>query len=361
MSAADVIAPFVVSRLLLYCIGWLSTTVLRHGRWWGEPHAPLDLWVRWDSTWYLGIAKDGYSYRPGEWSSVAFYPLYPLAIRALAALGASPVAAGIVISNISLFVGATLLHALVMRDSGSRSAARAAVVFLFVWPVTFFHSVVYSDALFFALFAGALLAVRTGRLVVAGLLGMLLSATRAIGALALIPLALDALGLCLAPSRRPPRRHVAALGLVPLGTVAFMLYQRAAFGDPFASMKVQATWGRDMAGVVASFQRTVRDREPLYATLLCGSAVLLALVAIAMAVRRARPSDVAWCAIIFYSTAATGSLEAFPRLSMMAVGMFAFLAVETETRPTLRHMLVAAFAALMGLCVALFTNGYWMT
>jgi Mannosyltransferase (PIG-V) len=360
-AAADVAAPFIVTRLVLYYLGSLSTTVLQHGAWWGRPRAPIDLWMRWDCVWYLDIVQDGYSYKPGQWSSVAFYPLYPLAVRALAKLGVSPVAAGIFLSNVSLFVGAMLLHALVTRDSGARSTGRAAALFLLVWPVTFFHSVVYSDALFFALFAGALLAVRTGRLVLGGVLGLLLSATRTLGALALIPLALDALGFCLPPSRRPPRRDIAALALVPLGAVAFMLYQRAAFGDAFASMKIQASWGRDMAGVVAAFQRTVQIREPLYAALLCGSAVLLVVVTVAMAVRRARPSDIVWCAIVFYSTAATGSLEAFPRLSMMAVGMFGFFAVETEARPSLRPLLVAVLASLMGVCVSLYTNGYWMT
>ncbi|MGI8777095.1 MAG: mannosyltransferase family protein [Acidimicrobiales bacterium] len=39
----------------------------------------FEAWVHWDSEWYLQIANHGYSYKPGRQSSVAFFPLYPLA------------------------------------------------------------------------------------------------------------------------------------------------------------------------------------------------------------------------------------------------------------------------------------------
>src|SRR5207253_7773676 len=48
----------------------------------GDLHPLVNMWSRWDTGWYLEIAKSGYSYRPGYPSSVAFFPLYPLLIRA---------------------------------------------------------------------------------------------------------------------------------------------------------------------------------------------------------------------------------------------------------------------------------------
>jgi len=41
---------------------------------------------RWDAGWYLEIARDGYRYEPGVPSNAAFFPLYPLLIRAVHAL-----------------------------------------------------------------------------------------------------------------------------------------------------------------------------------------------------------------------------------------------------------------------------------
>ncbi|MEP6561883.1 MAG: hypothetical protein ABJD68_12530, partial [Nakamurella sp.] len=46
----------------------------------------LDGWSEGDSGWYYGIATYGYFYNPGQQSSIAFFPSYPLAVRALGAV-----------------------------------------------------------------------------------------------------------------------------------------------------------------------------------------------------------------------------------------------------------------------------------
>ena len=55
-------------------------------------------WVGWDSSWYMRIAEEGYRYTPGEQSSVAFFPVYPLAIRAVEALGPDVYQAGVLVT-----------------------------------------------------------------------------------------------------------------------------------------------------------------------------------------------------------------------------------------------------------------------
>ena len=49
-------------------------------------------WVRFDGGWYTKIAAEGYSYLPGAQSTVAFFPAYPLAIRAVDAVVSSATA-----------------------------------------------------------------------------------------------------------------------------------------------------------------------------------------------------------------------------------------------------------------------------
>ncbi len=41
----------------------------------------LDGWSEGDSGWYYGIATYGYFYNPGQQSSIAFFPSYPLTVR----------------------------------------------------------------------------------------------------------------------------------------------------------------------------------------------------------------------------------------------------------------------------------------
>src|SRR5215218_8167016 len=40
-------------------------------------------WAQWDSGWYHEIAANGYSYVVGQQSTVAFFPAYPLVVRAV--------------------------------------------------------------------------------------------------------------------------------------------------------------------------------------------------------------------------------------------------------------------------------------
>src|SRR5215813_6126646 len=77
--------------------------VFRHLPW-------VDMWIRWDSRWYQRIATEGYSYSPIDQSSVAFFPLYPLLIRAVSLLGIDPFIAGILITAVSGFLAVCLFQ-----------------------------------------------------------------------------------------------------------------------------------------------------------------------------------------------------------------------------------------------------------
>src|SRR6185436_6854967 len=64
--------------------------------------------ARWDSAWYLAIAGDGY----GEGQRAAFFPLYPLLVRAGGWVLGSPVVAGLLVSTTCLVVALAALHEL---------------------------------------------------------------------------------------------------------------------------------------------------------------------------------------------------------------------------------------------------------
>ena len=356
-----VLWPFVVTRALIVGLGWLSTSVVRPGEWWGSPHGVVDLFLRWDTGWFLRIAREGYTYyAPGQESPVAFFPLYPMLVGGLSRIGVPEVPAGLLVSNVAFYVAAALLCVMWEREYGSVRVGQAGVVFLLVWPASFFPSMVYSDGLFLALLAGVMAAGRAGRWCRAGVLGLLLGLTRSIGALVVVPLLLEAWGVGLPAEQRPKRAGVWWLALVPLGTLAYALFLWRKFGDPLAVVHVQLAWGRDMAGVVAAFER-VRERPLLTQTFLVGAALWLGSLTAMMARCRTRPSNTAWCAIVWYTAASTGSLEAFPRLAMMALPAFGFVAALTDEHPTGRQMILATLAMLLALYTTLLVNGYWVT
>lgn len=203
-----------------------------------------EIFAAWDSGWYFDIAQRGYYFNANGQSSVAFFPLYPLLIRAVAApFGGSARAiwvAGIVVS-ITAFVAALLvLHKFSERVLGDREAARRTVLYVAVFPFSFFFTRVYTEALFFFLTVLAIASAYDQRWWRAGLAGGLAALTRSNGILVLLPL------LCLALRDRPSIRTLAArapaLMLVPLGLGVYCGYVYTLTGHPFAWLDAQRYW-----------------------------------------------------------------------------------------------------------------------
>ena len=112
-----------------------------------------ETFAAWDSGWYFDIARRGYYWSPSGQSSIAFFPLYPLLMRALAwPFGGGDRAlwiAGIALSYACLFLGLAVLHRLTGATfGGDREAARRTVLYVAVFPFAYFFTQVYTESLF---------------------------------------------------------------------------------------------------------------------------------------------------------------------------------------------------------------------
>ena len=194
--------------------------------------------ARWDATWYLQIAQEGYA----DATRAAFFPLYPFLARAVGTLFGSALVGGMAVSFACAIAGLAVVHRLAVLELGE-PAARAAVWLLACYPAAFFLSAVYSESLFLLLSAGAVYAARTDRWWWAGALGGLASATRSAGVVLLVALAL----LWWASSERRVRDLV-PLGLVPLGLGAYCAGLALAGLDWAAPFDAQEQWFRSFAG-----------------------------------------------------------------------------------------------------------------
>lgn len=141
------------------------------GRERGADHLVLSRFTWWDSFHFLRIADLGYLPPGVPCCDQAFFPGYPLAIRAVAPLTGGNVAfAGLLVSLAAATAAAVGLWRLGELATGSVAGGRAAVLFLAVAPYGFFLTAVYSEALFLAFAVGAWWAGTTRRWWLAGLL-----------------------------------------------------------------------------------------------------------------------------------------------------------------------------------------------
>ena len=193
----------------------------------------------WDGSYYLAIATSGYPAHvdPNAASSIAFFPLFPILGRGLAAVTGISVVWGLV--AVSLAGGAAAVVAgwrLAVAALGAERGFRAGVL-LAVFPGSVVAGLLYADATAVALATAALLALWRGRAVLAGLLAALATATLS---LLVLPLA-TATAFAAWRSRR--WRSAAAPLLSLCGGGAYLLYLWIHTGSPLTWSRVEhAGW-----------------------------------------------------------------------------------------------------------------------
>ncbi|MGL5866588.1 MAG: hypothetical protein ACRCYX_12100 [Dermatophilaceae bacterium] len=257
---------YVASRLWSLFAVWLAATSFQNPSGVGNLDPELsDMPELWDGAWYRRIAEDGYPpdlardpengrFAYSEW---AFYPLYPLLVRALMVTGVSFTSAAIML-NVVLGAVATLLIWAVLRTTEHAERQpereRLAIVAAGLWclyPATPILGMPYTEALGAVLVAGSvLLLIRRRYVAVAGLalaLGFTRGVAPALGVAVVIHLVArwrDERGYggrFLAGERW---RIAILLAAVAAATVAWPTVAGVATGRPTAFVDVQSAWGQ---------------------------------------------------------------------------------------------------------------------
>jgi hypothetical protein len=247
--------------------------------------------ARWDAAYYLTIATRGY----GNLNStanprLAFFPLYPLLVKALGVL-MPVIVAGVLISITALAFALYGVHRLSMLESARGAApavrgrawdtARLAVLLIAFSPMAVFFSADYTESLFMALAVGAFLCARNGRWMWAATAGLLASATRSPGVLLLLPTLLlylygpredsvpdrdpgDTLASRLMP-RYKVRPDILWLALIPVGMLAFFAGLALVGGHALSPLTTQHTaWDRQGADPFVVVWRAIKQTIVLH-------------------------------------------------------------------------------------------------
>ncbi|MFE2232878.1 hypothetical protein ACFXA4_09940 [Streptomyces sp. NPDC059442] len=250
--AAPALLGYVAVRLVGLIVLARWSHLQGHGVW------PV-LASSWDSHWYLGIADHGYTHESGDPAgtpprSLAFFPLYPFLVKAVAAVTpGSRASVGLVIAVVCSLAAAWGVFAVGDRLHGRR----AGVVLAVLWgalPVGVVQWMGYTESLFTALAAWALCAVLDGRWAWAAGLCVAAGLTRPTG----VAVAAAVVAAALPAARRGDRGALAAAAAAPLGWLGYVGWVAWREGRADGYFAVQRVWGNEWDGGAVT-RRELRD------------------------------------------------------------------------------------------------------
>jgi hypothetical protein len=196
---------------------------------------------RQDAQWFLRLATTGYA--PGD-HSAAFFPVFPLAIRIVDVVpGIGPLGAGLLVANAAAFGALVLLHALTRLELGA-AAARRAVLFTALFPTAFFLYAPYTESTFLLASIAAFWFARRDRWALAALTGAAAAATRSVGVVLIVALAVEAImqyrrdGRALVP-------RLAAAAAIASGPILYAAWWAWRYQDLWAPLDAQRAWRPD--------------------------------------------------------------------------------------------------------------------
>jgi hypothetical protein len=255
---AQALAVFVASRV------FFTFAIDRHA--WlagprrdGSRYSYLDISGNWDGVWYHRVAVEGYPgvlprgvdglVEPNQW---AFYPLYPLCVRALVAVTGAvwPLAAGL-FSLACAAAAVVVMRALVASVAGRSLALWTVALFCF-FPSAAVLQLPYSEALAVLLLVAVLALLQrhsTGGYLAAIPLVLMLGLARPIA-----PALAAVIGLHLVRRWRWARRGEGALGrrelaallsltaAAGIATVAWSATAALVTGERLAYVETMASW-----------------------------------------------------------------------------------------------------------------------
>jgi hypothetical protein len=371
---------FLVTRLIIFAGAYLAEigipSVTGEGFYHVNPgNVWLDVWARWDSAFYIRIVEDGYWFVLGQQSSVAFFPLYPLLVSLFQPFMGT-LGAGVFVSNLCLFGSLVFLYRLTEIEFDAGTAART-VFYIAAFPTAFFFSAVYTESTFLFFTVATMYFARKQLWVWAGLFGLLCASSRIVGVVIWGVVGLEWLKMHgwtfstvykreawanLLRALRTDWLNLAAICMIPLGLVSYMLFLNHQFGDPVAFSTTQSAWGREMVGPFVVIYRDLTGlvggnffTGDIWWHVILDLTAYFAVLGIAIAIwRRLGASYALYCiiSIVIPSTSGTGSLS---RYALVIFPMFMMLGYWGRWQ-WLDRILMVSFSVLLGILTTLFVN-----
>lgn len=372
---------FLITRLIVFLGAYLAEIaipgVVKDGFYHINPNNVwLDVWARWDSAFYIRIVEDGYWFVLGQQSAVAFFPLYPLLMSFLAPF-VGTLAAGVIVSN-SLLLGALIfLYKLTELEFNDSAVASRAVLYIAAFPTAFFFTAVYTESTFLFFTVSTMYFARKQMWAWAGLFGLLCASSRIVGIVIWGVVGLEwlrahgwTLGTIhkrqawvnLFKALKTDWLNLAAICIIPLGLITYMVFLKIQFNDPIAFSTTQSAWGREMIGPFAVIWQDLASlsggdflKGDIWWHVILDLSAYFGVLFIAVAIwKRLGASYALYCiiSIVIPSFSGTSSLSRYALVIFPAFMMLGYWG----RRQWLDRAVVITFSVLLGILTAMFVN-----
>ena len=339
----------------------------------GAPDQSLtNVWAHWDAIRFLSIASSGYNGLATPPNSTAFFPLYPLTIRALNLIGIDQVVAALLISAAASVVAFAFLYKLAMHDvgdatgAGDARAGSRAVLYLALFPTAVFLIAPYSESLFLAGAIPAFYLARRQRWHLVGIPAAVAMGARFAGVFLLIGLVAEFLRQRDLSFDRVANGALSLLvGAIPL--LGYGAYLSQTRGDPLYFFTDQRIgWGREFVGPFQSLGNTLdrwanaslsTDFAIAYRLEVVAAVLGLGMVVWALVRREWGYAAFMGSTLIVLTT----STEYFsiPRILLTFFPAAVFLARSGLNRNWLHESVLIVMAPLAAVGVVAYTQGAW--
>lgn len=325
-----------------------------------------------DGLHYISIARGGY----GQFEQ-AFFPLYPLLIKFLSPLFSSnQLMAGLVISNVSFLAGLIIFYKyLKLIFSKNLAFNKMSIIYLLLFPTSFFFGAVYTEGLFFLFLTLTLYFLKKEKYLVTAVFVILASLTRLIGVFLLIPIALH-----LWKKNRKPLLNIKNLVLFAplLGLAAYCLYLFKTTGDPFFFLTSQPLFGANRSSHLIILPQVYWRYLKIFLTaahdtrfyvsvieFLIFNFVLFILILDLFKNLKFKIKNYDLLAINIFSFAnlilptLTGTFSSIPRYALFSISIFIY--IPGIKNSFIKYLMIIIFLILHILLLGFFTQGYFIS
>ncbi len=377
-----VLILFSVWRLATFIISYLATIIIpKWGGWFPYPDrvlipTGLPSWIwgfgNFDGVHYLRIAQDGYVAA----NSQAFFPLYSLLVRILNIFPKNPSLdtsiyvdpsyffTSFILSNL-LFIFALYFSYRLIKIDFEEKIGRISLIFLLVFPTSYYFGSVYTESLFLLLVASSIFYIRKHNFILGGILAGLASGTRVMGVM-LFPLLV--MEIFRAGKVERFKAWLGAL-LAPLGTVFYMLYLKASTGDYLYFLSAQPRFGAERsAEPFILLPQVIYRYFKIFLALPVNSMkffnaglefvfALLPLTLLIVFWKKMRFSYWVFTLGVLILPTLTGTFSSMPRYALMGFLLIPYIVEKLGKFFIPVSILLGILGAIL---IGLFTRGYWV-